>query len=727
MKRFTTLLGFALVLAFLIGAVATPTAYTSNNQGRSRVLVEFAHGKKAAVQNLLANAGGQVHYEFGEFNTFAVTVPEAAVAGLSRNPNVISIEEDAPRYLIGITPSASANVDLPDQAVPYGVDMVQARDVWDADRNNVVDAGAPTGSNRTICIIDSGFYTGHEDLAGVSVNGYNGNLPWQQDYSGHGTHVAGTITAVNNSIGVLGVTPGTVNIYSVRVFGDDGAWAYSSDLADASNRCANAGANIISMSLGGGRKSKLEERAFDAHYANGILSIAAAGNDGTTTLSYPASYNSVVSVAAVDSSKLVADFSQKNAQVELSGPGVAVLSTVPYLDVTSLTVNGVTYNAGHIEFSARGTVSGALVDGGLCTATGAWNGKVVLCQRGDISFYDKVMNVQNGGGAAAVIYNNVPGGFVGTLGEGFSSAIVGISLSQEDGQALVAGSLGNTGSVSSTYTALESGYEYYDGTSMATPHVSAVAALVWSADTSATNVEIRNVLAATAQDLGTAGRDNSYGYGLVQTVDAITALTGGTPPTNNTPSVSINSPSSGSSYEVGTNVSFSGSASDVEDGNLSSSISWTSSIDGSLGAGASVSAALSVGTHTITASVTDSGNLTATRNISVTITDGSTGGGDLVVSVSTNQASYGSRGTAVITTHVTDGSSAVAGASVSIQITTPNGQVYTGSTTTNASGDATFNFNFNTRKNGSGTYNVEATATASGYTAGSGSTSFTAQ
>ena len=245
MKRFTSLLGFALVLAFFVGAFAAPAAYTSNNEGRTRVLVEFDPGKKAAVQNLLGNAGGQIHYEFDNLSTFAVTLSEAAVAGISRNPNVVSIEEDAPRYLIGINPSISANVNLPDQVVPYGVDMVQARDVWDSDRDGNVDAGAPTGSNRTVCIIDSGFYTGHEDLSGVSVSGHNGNLPWQDDYDGHGTHVAGTITAVNNSFGVVGVTPGTVNVYVVRVFGDDGVWAYSSDLVDASNRCAAAGANIM--------------------------------------------------------------------------------------------------------------------------------------------------------------------------------------------------------------------------------------------------------------------------------------------------------------------------------------------------------------------------------------------------------------------------------------------------------------------------------------------------
>lgn len=169
-----------------------------------------------------------------------------------------------------------------------------------------------------------------------------------------------------------------------------------------------------------------------------------------------------------------------------------------------------------------------LVDGGLCTATGNWAGKVVLCQRGDISFYDKVMNVQNSGGSAAVIYNNVPGGFLGTLGEGYSSTIIAISLSQEDGLTLVANKLGLTSTVESSLTQPASGYEYYDGTSMATPHVSAVAALIWSAKPTATNAQIRAALQATAQDLGTIGRDTSYGYGLVQAKNAINYLGGST-------------------------------------------------------------------------------------------------------------------------------------------------------------------------------------------------------
>jgi subtilisin family serine protease len=516
-----------LIVALVFGAVAPPVAYTGADEPKARILVQFLPSKKAAVQTALNKIGGQVHFEFDDLHTIAVTVPEALLAGLSRNPNIVMIEEDVRRYPVEINLSSYQADYAPGyQPVPYGIDMVQAVDVWDADRDGAVDANAPTGANRTICIIDSGFYASHEDLTAVNVSGYAGNLSWDMDGSGHGTHVAGTIAAMNNALGVVGVTPGTAKIYVVRVFGDDGTWAYSSSLVDAANRCAGAGANIISMSLGGDRRNNFEKRSFDALYKGGILSVAAAGNGGNTRLHYPASYDTVVSVAAINSSKVVADFSQQNSQVELSAPGVGVLSTVPYLAINSLTVDSLSYAANHIEFSASGSALGSLVDGGLCDSTGSWTGQVVLCERGAISFYDKVIYVQDSGAAAAVIYNNEPGNFLGTLGDGNSSTIVALSLSQFDGQYLVANKLGASGTVESSYTAQTSGYAYYDGTSMATPHVSAVAALVWSADISATNAEIRDVLTSTAMDLGTAGRDNAYGFGLVQAFDALTALTG---------------------------------------------------------------------------------------------------------------------------------------------------------------------------------------------------------
>jgi len=524
MKKLNALFAVALIAVLVFSMFNVNPAYSSSEEGKVRVLVQFAPGKASNVEHSLRAAGGEIHYTFDELETFAVSLPEAALNGIVHNPNVLMIEEDAPRYPISVMPSAQA-ADSPAQVVPYGIDMVQARDVWDANRDGVVDAGAPTAANRKICIIDSGMFTGHADFQGLSVTGYSTN--WSSDGLGHGSHVAGTIAAMNNALGVVGVTPGTVQLYIVRVFGDDGAWTYSSTLIDAANRCASAGANIISMSLGGPTSSITEKRGFASLYTKGVLSIAAAGNEGTSAFSYPASYDSVMSVAAIDENKAVADFSQYNSQVEIAAPGVGVLSTVPYIDETFITVGGQTLTGNHVEYAARGSVSGALVDGGLCTSTGAWAGKVVLCQRGSNTFYDKVMNVQNSGGAAALIYNNVPGPLLATLGEGASSEIVAVGLSDADGLYLVANWLGQTATVSSTLYTKVSGYEYYDGTSMATPHASAVAALVWSADPTATNAEIRAALTSTAEDLGAAGRDVYYGYGLVQAKAAIDALTGG--------------------------------------------------------------------------------------------------------------------------------------------------------------------------------------------------------
>lgn len=492
---------------------------------KARVFVQFEPGKKAQVKDALQKAGSEFHYEFDELNTFVVTLPQQALSGIANNPNVVLIEEDAPRYpdMRGFTPPAEAALSpaaAAGQVTPYGIDAVQARQVWAED---------VTGAGRLVCIIDSGLYTAHEDMAGVNVvGGYPSG--WNTDFCGHGTHVAGTIAAADNDLGVVGVTPGAASLYIVKVFGDNCGWSYSSTLVDASNRCEAAGADIISMSLGGSIKSRTEETNFQRLFNNGILSVAAAGNDGSTRLSYPASYSSVISVAATDENNLVADFSQKNSAVELAAPGVGVLSTVPWLSDTSVTVDGVTYSANHIENAKYGGASGDLVDGGLCSSTGSWSGKVVLCERGSISFYDKVRNVQNGGGAAAVIYNNEPGNFLGTLGDGYTSTIPAVSLSQEDGQYLVANKLGRTAAVNSSISIPDSGYEAWDGTSMATPHVSGVAALIWSADGSWTNVEIREALQQTALDLGAAGKDNSYGYGLVQAYDAFQFLGGVTPP-----------------------------------------------------------------------------------------------------------------------------------------------------------------------------------------------------
>lgn len=478
---------------------------TQKQQFDDRYLIVFRKFGPAAAE-AVRQAGGRLVLELPPQRALAAYLRPGMVSALRNNPNVQWIEPDPRRY-----PAS--------QTVPWGITMVQA--------NQVSDSAA---SNMKVCIIDSGYYIDHEDLPKSSVTGNSdpsaGN--WYQDGFGHGTHVAGTIAALNNDLGVEGVLPGgTLQLHIVRVFNDSGTWAYSSTLIDALNKCRNAGAKVVNMSLGGTGSSLTEQNAFQDAYNAGVLSVAAAGNAGTTAFSYPASYASVISVGALDRYKQVASFSQKNSQVELAAPGVSVLSTIPYKPNSRLTVGATTWEGNALLNAAWASAGGAVADGGLCTATDAsWSGKLVLCQRGSITFFDKVMNVQNSGGAGVMIYNNTLGNFIGTLGDGHSSLIPAISLSQEDGQSVQAGALGLSGSLENQPpTQPASGYQEWDGTSMATPHVTGVAALVWSNFPNCTNDQIRTALQVTAEDLGDPGRDTSYGFGLVRAKAAFDYLT----------------------------------------------------------------------------------------------------------------------------------------------------------------------------------------------------------
>jgi serine protease len=520
MTRYTRATMIAALIAIVMAApMALAQDAQPENDGRYIIKLKNLNGGAQMV----AAAGGRVVHELGPQSALAAYLPEAALNGLRNNPNVEYIELDARRYLMAETS-------------PYGIAMVQAND---AVFNNNNSAGC------TVCIIDSGYYRAHEDLDGDgSVTGTNdsGTGFWYEDSCGHGTHVAGTVAALKgNAKGVVGVNSnGTLNVHVEKVFnGTDCKWTYSSNLITALNRCkANArGKLVVSMSLGGSFSSTTESNAFQTAYNEGVLSIAAAGNDGSTRRSYPASYPSVISVAAVDSAGVVASFSQKNADVELAAPGVGVLSTTPF-KISTVTAGGSTYIASNIDGSARTSRSGTLVSGGLCNSVGAWSGNVVLCERGVISFADKVNNVRLGGGVAAAIYNNVDGGFAGTLNG--SSTIPAVSMARADGLAALGGvgSSATVDNVAGVAGQSYNGYEYYDGTSMATPHVSGVAALVWSNFPNKSNAEIRDALQKTALDKGAAGKDNSYGWGIVQAKAAYDLLAGSggtTPPPGEDP------------------------------------------------------------------------------------------------------------------------------------------------------------------------------------------------
>ena len=155
-------------------------------------------------------------------------------------------------------------------------------------------------------------------------------------------------------------------------------------------------------------------------------------------------------------------------------------------------------------------MAGALYDFGLGESVDAGAaGKICLISRGNIAFGLKVDNCVASGGIGAVVYNNVPGALAMDLGG--AKTIPAVGADGNDAAALLA-KVGQAATVSVEV----SDYASFNGTSMATPHASAVAALVWSQHPNCTAAQLRASLNNSAEDLGVAGRDDEFGFGLIQ-------------------------------------------------------------------------------------------------------------------------------------------------------------------------------------------------------------------
>lgn len=289
------------------------------------------------------------------------------------------------------------------------------------------------GAGVTVAIIDTGVayenYTSGvktyyltPDLAGTTfVQGYDfvANDTHANDENGHGTHVAGTIAqSTGNGIGAAGVAPGA-KIMPIRVLDANGSGSYA-DVADGIRWAADNGAKVINLSLGGPVGTTYLEEALAYAYGKGVTIVAASGNDGAGSVSYPAAYNNyVIAVGATRFDETRTSYSNYGSALDIVAPG------------------------------------------------------------GDTS--------------------------VDQNGDGFGDGIL---------QQTFSGALNNFG------------YHFFNGTSMASPHVAGVAALVIAKGTATTPADVRLALESTADDLGVAGRDTTFGSGIV---DAYGAVTWGAP------------------------------------------------------------------------------------------------------------------------------------------------------------------------------------------------------
>ena len=503
-----------------LSTIATATllamGFTAAAAAADRVIIKVDNSKKGVVKALAKQLGGDVKVDADGFIAAQFSGKSLSeIKGLLNNPHIQLVEEDMLRKPLAIYNDDLGNP-MTEQLTPYAVYQSQANQV-----------SLNLGAGMKVCVIDSGLDRSNIDFNWGNITGDNdsGTGNWDVNGGPHGTHVAGTVGAADNGVGVVGMAPG-VAMHIIKVVNAAG-WGYSSDLAYAAQKCTAAGANIITMSLGGGGANSTESNAFATFTNNGGLVLAAAGNDGNNVRSYPAGYPSVMMIGANDANNAIADFSQfpsctsgsgKRATtdekicVEVTAGGVDTLSTYPADGATSasLYAGSTAFASSAMENAGSATASTYFM--GLATATNsAAAGKVCVIDRGTISFHDKVKNCENSGGIGAVIINNEAGMLYATLGEGTANttSIPAVGAALEDRAALVAAS-------SMTVTVESSDYGYMSGTSMATPAVAGVAALVWSNFPSCTGTEIRNALKATAQDAGAAGKDVYFGYGIVK-------------------------------------------------------------------------------------------------------------------------------------------------------------------------------------------------------------------
>ncbi|MEB3197423.1 MAG: S8 family serine peptidase [Candidatus Sericytochromatia bacterium] len=270
--------------------------YRADRQARARALAQQVRQLRLARAEILRSG--------------SLTQRDALLRALRQDPAVAWAEPD---YRFAM--SESNDPQLPKQ---WAIPTIRAEQAWPQAQ----------ASGVTVAVLDTGVDQRHPDLQGQIVAGsdlVDGDRD-PQDQQGHGTHVAGTIAArLNNGVGVAGVAP-QAKILAIRVLDAQGSGAMS-DIADGVLAAVDAGARVINLSLGGSSDGQTLRAAIERAQQAGVLVVAAAGNEGSESLSYPAAYPGVVSVGASTAKDTRASFSNFGRWVQIAAPGDRILST----------------------------------------------------------------------------------------------------------------------------------------------------------------------------------------------------------------------------------------------------------------------------------------------------------------------------------------------------------------------------------------------------------------
>ncbi len=337
------ILAIILLIAMTILPVASQVS-TQPAEAVQYVRVLIYYDNERLLSNVV-NAGGKIVYKGVVLNYAVADIPYSALNALSNIPGLV-VEPDSTAYTLDY--------------IPWGLYRIGATSSWSY-TTGYADINGDGDSEIEVAILDTGVdYTHHDlDINTVwCVAVLNGVISSDcMDGNGHGTHVAGTVAAIYNRWGVIGVAP-YVDIYAIKVLADDGSGSFS-DIAKGIELALlgpdgvldrdgdgivvgdpdDDAAEVISMSLGGYVDSTVLRNIIQYAYNLGVTIVAAAGNEGKSYPAYPAAYPEVIAVGAVDSNDNVPSWSNKNP--EIAAPGVDILSTYPgnsfqYLSGTSM-------------------------------------------------------------------------------------------------------------------------------------------------------------------------------------------------------------------------------------------------------------------------------------------------------------------------------------------------------------------------------------------------------
>lgn len=447
------------------------------------------------------------------------THKDSVISKLAKKPGVVFTEQE----VLKKAPQKITSTSWNDLQISRSLNQIKVPEAWKH----------ATGKGARILIIDSGADVNHPALQGKIEKVYNfiateGDKRDVTDDVGHGTHVAG-IAAGGSVLSPLGVAP-EARILVAKVC--DRARCSSTAIAQAMAWGLQEKVSVMNLSLGGGFTIS-EKFVLDKLDSAQIPVVAASGNSGMEGVSLPAAYPSVTAVGAVDANSQKSSYTNWGKELDVVAPGDSIVSSVPigtgrqsavalklkmedYRQVPSITfpltpVNKV-LDSSAMVYGKYGKEEELL---GLDL-----QGKILVVDRGEITLINKIRNAESKMAVALVIVNNsspLAGGSVTT--EDNPLKIPAMMIEQQAGNALKE-ALANNQAAQISFEISQADYAEMTGTSMASPYVAGVVALMKSAKPRIGSYKIRQILTKTSSALPTSDANKDL-PGLVNAEKAV--------------------------------------------------------------------------------------------------------------------------------------------------------------------------------------------------------------